>query len=390
MTTIIVAKDGTGQYTNIQAGINAANPGDIIQVKNGLYPEKVNVDEQVKLYSQNRFGAIIDGSSFSFEGQSKFWEGDSLVKIIADNVIFSNFKVQNSKSNGILSINADNLIIEKNLTYKTWSSGIQVHDGTNLKILYNEIDKAANPDINRGNPQENLSIASPRNNMSGFEVAYNYIHGGNVADNGVNISGNGGIYCKQGCKNGSVHHNYVANIRYGVGEIYIDSWDLVNQNIDVYKNLLEGEGHIGVTTEAGGTCNYIIVRENIMTGNARGFVTPNSNRTGIISNLSIKDNIIYKNGGGLWLGRSPFTNIPTYSNVLVQNNIVCNNGEDPQIKIDSRIPTSAYNSDILTSNHTQLDYITQSQFDLKYIILKNEIFGIIPYCSTPVLSMTIY
>lgn len=78
MTTIIVAKDGTDNYSSIQPAINAVNPGDIIQVKDGLYPEKVTVNEQAKLYAQSK-NTIIDGSSLPYHGS--FWE-KGLVEII--------------------------------------------------------------------------------------------------------------------------------------------------------------------------------------------------------------------------------------------------------------------------------------------------------------------
>ena len=39
--TLTVKKDGTGQYTTIQAAVNACSPGDTISVYSGSYPERV-------------------------------------------------------------------------------------------------------------------------------------------------------------------------------------------------------------------------------------------------------------------------------------------------------------------------------------------------------------
>src|SRR3990167_1760227 len=41
-TEFIVAKDGSGDYTTIQAAVDNSKPGDTIQVKDGVYNEGVS------------------------------------------------------------------------------------------------------------------------------------------------------------------------------------------------------------------------------------------------------------------------------------------------------------------------------------------------------------
>jgi hypothetical protein len=53
---LVVAEDGSGQYTSIQQAIEAAQPGDVIRIKAGAYPE------QVTIHSKDRLRIVGDGS----------------------------------------------------------------------------------------------------------------------------------------------------------------------------------------------------------------------------------------------------------------------------------------------------------------------------------------
>ncbi|MBI4400455.1 MAG: right-handed parallel beta-helix repeat-containing protein [Nitrospirae bacterium] len=52
---LVVALDGSGQYTSIQAAIDAAGKGDVIHIKAGSYPEDVTI------HSKERLKVIGDG-----------------------------------------------------------------------------------------------------------------------------------------------------------------------------------------------------------------------------------------------------------------------------------------------------------------------------------------
>lgn len=359
----------------IRKGISIADPGNILYAFNGTYFEKVTINKSVRLLGQNNVNTIIDGTNIPAPSDYSDWER-GLVELRASNATFSGFKVQNSKVAGIISANVSNLIIEKNQTYKTWGSGIQIHDGSNIKVKYNEINNACSPDTYHRIPQEQFSVASPRNNMNGFEIAYNYIHEKAIADDGTIINGVTGMYVKQGAKSGSIHHNYLLR----TGTLYIDGWDSTCENIEIYENLMEyGTNGFQASAEIGGIVRNVSFRDNIAYRNkAFGFRTPvgaSSRLTSThITNLTIKNNIFYKNiSNGIKFGSANLP-LPIFSNIVIEDNIVCNN-LNPQIYVDSRIPKSAYT---ISGNHTEADYISQAEFDIRYNALKNEILSKIP------------
>ena len=79
--TIIVPDD----YSTIQAAINAANSGDTIYVRNGVYPEHVEVNKTVTLTGQSNQNTTIEAHVV---GQSR-----SGVDITANNTILENFRI---------------------------------------------------------------------------------------------------------------------------------------------------------------------------------------------------------------------------------------------------------------------------------------------------------
>ena len=76
----------------IQAAINAATPGDVIQVANGNYPEQLNINKALTINGED--GATLDGSTL---GSDKVG-----VRIKSGNVTFNNIDVINFSGNGII------------------------------------------------------------------------------------------------------------------------------------------------------------------------------------------------------------------------------------------------------------------------------------------------
>jgi len=78
---IIVPDD----YLKIQDAINAANDGDIIEVREGIYNENIVVNKMIKISGDGYRHTFIDGSGL-----------DDTVKILRDGVEISFFTIRNS------------------------------------------------------------------------------------------------------------------------------------------------------------------------------------------------------------------------------------------------------------------------------------------------------
>jgi len=79
--TIVVPSD----YSTIQAAINAANPGDTIYVRNGIYPEHIEVNKTVTLMGESNQDTIIEAQI-----QGSFRAG---VHITSNNTIVEDFRI---------------------------------------------------------------------------------------------------------------------------------------------------------------------------------------------------------------------------------------------------------------------------------------------------------
>ena len=75
-----------GDYPSIQAGINAANPGDTVLVAPGFYSENVQMGEGITLLGSGAENTIIDAGG----------SGDVISAILINNLAIEGFTVQNS------------------------------------------------------------------------------------------------------------------------------------------------------------------------------------------------------------------------------------------------------------------------------------------------------
>jgi parallel beta-helix repeat protein len=150
--TIIVPDD----YPTIREAINAANDGDTIFVRNGIYYENVVVDKSLSLVGENKEATVIDGKG----------EYVDIVSVAANNVEVEGFTLRNCSIDyglyvgnsenctiennnfvdidgyGICTVNADYCSIEANSFASSegeWGRGMQLRYSNNCTIISNQI-----------------------------------------------------------------------------------------------------------------------------------------------------------------------------------------------------------------------------------------------------------
>lgn len=234
--------------------------------------------------------------------------GKNYIKISGLRVI--NVGPDNNAS-GILVQKSNNVIIEKNYTYNTKSSGIGVWECKNILVAENEVVLA-----NNDGDQENITIAS----TSYFEVKDNHIH-----DGGPSTNGGEGIDAKHS-NTGKIYRNHLHHFK-RVG-IYIDAWDTHTYDIDVFQNIVHdviADG-FALSSEMGGFLENIRLFNNLSYKNDYGIniTSYGDSSNHPMQNILTFNNTIANNGLGSW-GGGVLVDNPDIENLVIANNIVSDN-----------------------------------------------------------------
>ncbi|MCP4424931.1 MAG: hypothetical protein GY803_10590 [Chloroflexi bacterium] len=305
-------------WFTIQHAADTLQAGDTVYVRAGTYNEMVEPANSGSAGISIVYAAYpddtvtLDGSGLALDD----WSG-LFALFEVDYIAISGFRLINSDSAGILVDECEHIIIEKNYTYNTVSSGIGVWGSGHVLVDGNEVELA-----NNDGEQENITIAISHD----FEVRNNHVHHGGPGGNGGE-----GIDIKDGSHDGVVYGNRVHNLN-RVG-IYVDAWDKHTYNIEVYGNVVYDIAAMGfsLASEAGGLLENIQIYNNIAYGNKYVGLWVSDCCDDLaashpIRHIEIINNTFYNNGWESvgWGGGIGVEN-DEIENMIIRNNIVSQN-----------------------------------------------------------------
>jgi len=157
--TFIVQTDGDGNYTHIQDAIDAANPGDTIYVRPGVYYENLVVNKTISLVGEDKNTTIINGNNSGYYAIliqdsgvniSGFTIQNSTVGVYVagnksiNNIMIRNNIINNNKGGIFLGNLSNNNVISKNMIINNSGEGIRLFRSFNNFIYENNITNQEN------------------------------------------------------------------------------------------------------------------------------------------------------------------------------------------------------------------------------------------------------
>jgi hypothetical protein len=315
IATYTVAKDGTGDFSSINAAANSnLNPGDIVLVKPGVYEEKVNIPKSnsgtstakitFKAYDpKNR--PVIDGSRWV--GPWSHYSNQiyrASVNVTVHPLIIDDHTLD--EVNSISSIREGTYYQSGNIIY-TWIPG----GGSPASHVVGIIEKSV------GWPSENLiTINADHITLSGFVVRHSY---------GKNIQNFGDYVRIENCESKFANRSGISN-RYAN---YVDVF-----SCDIHDNGLmnyprqdppysdTGNWPSSLSYVSGSNARFIGNRVYNNHGEGIGSLgfPPNDHGT---RNIEVRNNIVFDNWSvNIWMDHA--------TNPIITNNIVYNSGHQPR------------------------------------------------------------
>jgi hypothetical protein len=320
-------------WRTIQKAADTVVAGDTVLIRSGTYAERVVMGASGAAGAEITFAAypgevpVIDGATVPIADD---WAG--LLEIVnVGYVRVRGLRIRNAGPHldnaGILVDTSHHVVLERNSTYNTVSSGIGVWNSENVTVDGNEVALACND-----GQQESITIG----NTSAFEVRGNV-----VRDGGPGTRGGEGIDVKDGSRAGRVFANHVLRMK-RLG-IYVDAWDEHTYDVEVYGNLVHDVSDgIVLGSEAGGLLENVRVHDNLVYGTAyRGLLVHAAGLPGAhpMKDLWLLNNTLRENGTSGWGGGIALDN-PEATGVVVRNNVASQNLSF-QILVGLAVPAAA-------------------------------------------------
>ena len=152
------------QGQSIQAAVEAAQPGDSIQVMPGTYSETVYIDKD----DIHLRGVIQGGQRATMDGLGKL---NDAILYSGNNVVIENFRITQYKGNGIMGQAGNNFEIRNNVIVDTGIYGIFPQLGTNGLVEHNVVSGIEDAAIYIG-MSDNIHVAYNEvfDSVAGIEI----------------------------------------------------------------------------------------------------------------------------------------------------------------------------------------------------------------------------
>ena len=234
---IYVSGVGAGNFTKIQDGVDAAEPGETIYVYNGTYFENVVIDKSIILIGEDKDSTIIDGRGVG-----------NTIKVNANNVTIKNFTITHSGLMYPLSgvnLSSNNNIVENNIITDNFY-GLTLYFSSGNTITNNIIQKDDHCGIYISSSKNNFIINNiiQNNNYNGVGLYYssdnNIIKDNTFIDNrfcAVNI--------RVSSNNNVISNNFSDN---NIG-IHLPSYPNTQSNNSFLNNGLDIEREFSLTQD---------------------------------------------------------------------------------------------------------------------------------------------
>jgi hypothetical protein len=314
-------------WRTLQKAADMALAGDTVYLRGGTYNERVLMrlhsgtpDAYITFMAYPGETPVIDGTGMTIAGNA------GLIDIRNVNYIRINeLTTINSDVNGVFANYVIGIEVSDMHTKNTHGPGIGIWRSDQILVTRNTVVNACNA-LQPTGYDESITIAVDTN----FEVSYNDIS----INGGIRSGGNNGIDAKDGSRFGKIHHNYVHDMPINNGGIYVDGWEHLTGNIDIYSNhIVNVAWGITIGSERTGTVENVRVYNNLIYRTATGIGIGHAWAPGLKRNIEIYNNTIYKATGKYYAGiHVAATNI---ENIVIRNNVVYFNSPNGEITADS-------------------------------------------------------
>jgi len=231
-TTRFVGGTGTGNYSNIQAALDAASPGDTIRVYAGTFSRNIYINTSVTIIGNGSANSIITGNG-----------PGNVINIQADWVTISEVNIANGNNFGIyIQWNHHNITIT-DVNVSNCDDGIYADNVNDLNISYCEIYDNDDYGIYINHGWRNIIC---NNNITYNQeqiIVYNQFHS-KINSNYI-FNGYRGILNSGGDSN-EVRHNIIAN-HWDEGIRLIYCTDVIESNSIINTNYCGLRVYLSVT-----------------------------------------------------------------------------------------------------------------------------------------------